>query len=116
MNKAQALAVLQASFARGSSTPCTWTTDRVAYLSEKSSELLASAIEPVEISISGEVFSQSTSADLNTSRLFAIANEGHNWLIYSPERELFALAYGASLRDLNILGFSSDDALTEWLG
>lgn len=56
MNKDQVCLALNASFSRGSTTWCSPGEDREAYLAEKSRELLASMIDPIEVMIQGEMF------------------------------------------------------------
>ena len=116
MNKAEALAAIQASFTRGSNTPCSWAPDRDAYISQKQSELLELVIEPVLANIKGETYSYGVKQELSAVPVFAIAQRVDAWLLYAPTVDTFSLAHGDSPAALSILGFSSSDALAEWLG
>lgn len=116
MNKEFAVSALNASLRRGSSTPCTWAPDREAYIAAKSAELLEAVIEPIAARISGESFSYGAMQELMDAGVYAIARAGTNWLIFAPAVDRFSLAFGERPEDLTILGFSSNDALAEWLG
>ena len=54
--------------------------------------------------------------ELMDAGVYAIARAGTNWLIFAPAVDRFSLAFGERPEDLTILGFSSNDALAEWLG
>jgi hypothetical protein len=116
MNKEAALAAIQASFKRGSSTPCSWAPDQNAYIAQKQSELLALVIEPVPVSITDETFTYGVKQQLSSSSVFAVARRADTWLLYEPTTDVFSLAHGDSPAAMSILGFSSSDALAEWLG
>lgn len=116
MTKADARAAIDRSLARGSATPATWVEDRRTYIEERSAELQAALIEPIRVFVVGESFSYGVKKQLDGTELFAIARRDDHWLLYSPQFELFSLAFGADEKDLSIVGFASDDALAEWLG
>ncbi|MEK8088117.1 hypothetical protein WNB94_17090 [Aquabacterium sp. A3] len=116
MNKTEALAAIQASFERGSNTPCSWAADQDAYIAQKQCELLEMVIEPVEANITGEVFSYGVKNELSSAPVFAVARRADTWLLYAPATNVFSLASGDSPAAMSILGFSSSDALAEWLG
>ncbi len=116
MNRERAVSALKESLNRESSTPCTWADDREAYILAKSSELLASVIEPALATISGETFNYGVKQELERTTVYAIARSSSNWLLYAPELDRFSLAFGEVTNSLTILGFSSNDALAEWLG
>lgn len=116
MHKQLAVSALMASFSRGSSTPSTWVADRDTYIAEQCSELLDAVIEPALASITSEAFSYGEKQELGGTLLYAIARSGTRWLLYSAELERFALAFGERPDGLSLLGFSSSDALAEWLG
>lgn len=116
MNRELAMFAIESSLKRGSSTPCTWAPDRDAYISEKSAELLDAVIEPIAVSVTGEAFHYGVKESFENKRVYAIAKSGENWLLYVPELDVFSLAFGETQTQLSILGFATDDALTEWLG
>jgi hypothetical protein len=116
---ASAIEALKDALARPSSTPCTWREDRDAYLAEQISALLAQVIEPVAVQAVSNDWAQkhiaNTSGDIRT--LVAVARHDDKWLLFDPENGTFALAYGSTeSMPLGLLGFSSNDALAEWLG
>jgi hypothetical protein len=116
MNKELAVSALKESFSRGSSTPSTWAADREAYITEKCSELLDAVIEPALASISAETYNYGVKQELEAAHVYAVARSGTNWLVYSPAAGRFCLAFGEGPDNLTILGFSSSDALADWLG
>jgi hypothetical protein len=116
MNKALAIEALNASIARGCNTPCSWAPDRDTYISEKFSELLGFVIDPVEVQDLQENYNYGIKDQLSGGPVFAIASSNGNWLLYSPTLDLFAVAQGDKSNNLTLLGFASNDALTEWLG
>ncbi|MBM0104595.1 hypothetical protein JM946_07545 [Steroidobacter sp. S1-65] len=116
MNKKEARIAIERSLAKESATPTLGTNDRDTYVREKANELREALIEPVPIRIVGESFEYGAKKDLERIALYVVARQGDNWLVYSPEREVFSLAFGTDPTALSILGFVSDDALAEWLG
>lgn len=116
MDKEIALHAIEVSLARGSGTPCTWRDDRDVYIEEKSGELRASVIEPVQVQVANSSFVSEVTSELQDRSLFAIAHSGNSWLVFSPDSFDFALAFGDTENDLAFCGFYSSDALAEWLG
>jgi len=116
---ASAIQALKEALARPSNTPCTWREDRDAYLAEQKEALLARAIEPVAVEAVANDWAQkhvaNTTGDVKT--LVAVARQDDKWLLFDPKDGTFALAYGSvGTMPLGLLGFSSTDALAEWLG
>jgi hypothetical protein len=116
---APAIQALKEALTRPSSTPCTWRGDRDAYLAEQKAALLARVIEPVTVQAIANDWAQkhvaNTSGDIQT--LVAVARDDDKWLLFDPKNGTFALAYGSiETSPLGLLGFSSTDALAEWLG
>ena len=116
MKKSEALDAIDASLARGSSTPAIWTSDRDEYIKEKSAERKACAIDPVRARVTAETFRYGAQNKFNEVEVFAIARRGEDWLLFAPVLGTFSLASGSNAQDLSILGFASTDALAEWLG
>ena len=116
MDRASAISAIDHSLSQGSGTPIPSGVSPEAYLTEQAAALLAAVIEPVAVTISSEMFNHGTRAALSAAPVFAIAHRDSNWLLFSPELGVFSLAFGPSHDDLGILGFSSNDALAEWLG
>jgi hypothetical protein len=114
-----AIQALNAALARPSSTPCTWREDRDAYLAEQKAALLAHVIEPVTVQAVANDWAQKYVANTtgDVKALVAVARHDDKWLLFDPKDGTFALAYGTTdAMPLGLLGFSSPDALAEWLG
>jgi hypothetical protein len=119
MNRAEAARAIEESFARPSATPCTWREDRDAYIREKQSELRESLIEPFEVQAVASQWAQQYCGQSSQVRsLVAVARSGTNWLLFDLTQSEFALAFGEPGPNgpLSLSGFSSPDALAEWLG
>jgi hypothetical protein len=116
MTKEEAISIVKESIGRGSSTPCTWRDDRDKYIEEESKKLLQRIIDPVEVHITSESFSYGTLEKFKGIKIYGIARSEKGWLLFNPKLKSFSLAFGKTPSDLEILGFDSNDALTEWLG
>ena len=119
MDRALAATVVEASLAKPSSTPCTWREDRDAYLEEKKAELRACLIEPIAVKAVASAWAQQYAGQSSEVKsAFAVARRGESWLLYEPTAQVFARAFGSNAPqgELSLLGFSSKDALAEWLG
>jgi hypothetical protein len=116
---ASAIQALKEALARPSGTPCTWRQNRDSYLAEQKSALLAQVIEPVTVQAVANDWAQKHVANTTAAvrDLVAVARHDDKWLLFDPNDSTFALAYGsAENMPLGLLGFSSTDALAEWLG
>ncbi len=107
--------VVRDSVVSGSATP-TLREPRESYSREEEARLLASLIEPVEAFVVGETFRYGVLDDMKGEKVLAVARNGSHWLLYRPAKQEFSLAFGETVTSLTILGFSSRDALAEWLG
>jgi hypothetical protein len=119
VESASAIQALKEALARPSSTPCTWRKDRDVYLAEQKSALLAQVIEPVTVQAVANDWAQKYVAGTTAPArsLVAVARHNDKWLLFDPQNGTFALAYGSGQnKPLGLLGFSSTDALAEWLG
>lgn len=115
MDREQALQRLKDSFSRGSKTP-TLGNDAKEYLSQKSAELLQVVIDPVKAKVTRAAYPEYAFREYQASDVWAIARSADNWLLTLADKPEFALAWGDSSDDLYMHGFSSTDALAEWLG
>ena len=122
MSNDDAIRALHASLAADSSTPSMGRSDRAAYLREKRAELLACVVEPVAVTAhAGEWAQQYCGLSADPYPMVAVAyadgKVGH-CLLYNPQTGLFSLAYGHldGAAALDLVGYSSADALAEWLG
>ncbi len=117
MDKADARSLIADSIAKGSSTPCTWRSDRDLYIREQTESLGNCLIEPIAVRASpGALPEEHFHYGSEMRDYLAIAADGTTWLLYSPESGTFAKAFGPDASRLTLLGPQSDDALAEWLG
>lgn len=118
MDTESALAALEASLARPSSTPCTWADDREAYVEEQKRSLRSALLPPRMVKASAGTWAREyAGADAVEREYIALAHSEETWLLYCPRTRQFAKAFGSpDSQVLSLLGFSSDDALAEWLG
>jgi len=86
------------------------------YVKERAIALIESVIEPKPITVNGACFPQYYLELYQNSSVWVIANSGDNWLLTLEDKQEFALAFGENPNNLTMLGFSSSDALAEWLG
>ena len=119
MDRSEALWVIEESLSRPSSTPCTWREDRDAYIEEEKQALLESLIEPCLVKVIASQWAQEQCGHSGEVReMIALANSGTSWLLFDQTTKEFALAFSPNIegQPFGLLGFSSDDALAEWLG
>ena len=86
------------------------------YVEEKKQQLLSFLITPVVGKVVGASMPDYAYEMYKGSKVWVIANWKDNWLLTLEDKQEFALAYGSSTEELTMLGFSSSDALAEWLG
>jgi hypothetical protein len=116
MNRYEAIEVIRNSVAKGSCTPNTSELKREVYIAKMTEELLDSVIDPLGVVVAMEIHHHGTLEEMSGKKSFVIARTRDDWLVYVPETGNFSLAFGRNEDALTILGFSSDDALAEWLG
>ena len=123
MSNEEAIQALHDSLAADSSTPSTGPSDdRDTYLREKRAELLACVIEPVTVvARAGDWAQKHCGLGAEPYLMVAVAyadSKVGSCLLYNPENGLFSLAYGHpdATEGLDLVGYSSADALAEWLG
>jgi hypothetical protein len=116
MTPQEALEAINASLLRESATPTLGADDRNAYLREQGEALRSSMVEPVLVRVVASTFEHGLTAKLSGHAAYAVARDADKWLGFCPELGEFFLAYGSSPDQLKAWGFSSDDALAEWLG
>ena len=86
------------------------------YIEEQSTELLDRVVEPEKVVITSACFPEYYLKKYQATNVWAIAKWQDNWLLTLEDENEFALAFGESKNNLMMLGFSSSDALAEWLG
>lgn len=116
MDKTEAIYKIKASLEHHASRGIPKGVDGVEFIKQQSNFLLESAIEPERVSF---VFASFPGADFdlyNSSVVWAIARHNENWLLTIQGKNSFALGFGHSTNDIEMLGFSSENALGEWCG
>lgn len=107
---------VEASLARGSATPNVGRADRETYISEMADQLLGALIQPSKASVAGRTYDSEGMGLAEYENAFEVARRDDSWLLYMPDTARFGLALGPNPDALIALGFSSHDALAEWLG
>ena len=118
MTKADAVEVLKLSFSQPSATPDHGARDRERFLATEREKLFRLVIDPVKVKAVPSAWAKQYAVLRNESyEMFAIAGEGATWLLFDAATKEYALASGSlQSGSLELLGFSSPDALTEWRG
>ena len=86
------------------------------YVEECKANLLKYVISPVKAKVTSACFPEYDFETYKLETVWAVARWNDNWLVTLDNKNEFALAYGDSAENLQMLGFSSSDALAEWLG
>ncbi|MDG6100153.1 hypothetical protein EXU34_22085 [Alteromonas sp. ZYF713] len=73
-------------------------------------------IIPEKARVTSASFKQYDFERYKIGKVWAIAKAENNWLLTLDGEQEFALAFGNDINNLEMLGFSSSDALAEWLG
>lgn len=115
MTREDACDLVRASVSRGTATP-SFGPSREEYIRTQAGRLLDALIEPQPVHVVGETYSYGVLPELRSERVLAIARRESKWLLFRPAKGEFCLAYGHTPDELTIWGFSSSDALAEWLG
>jgi hypothetical protein len=116
MNAQEAKKRINASLLEGSKTPCPKDQDRDMYIAQKADELLSCVIDPIIVNITSAMFPEYFLKIYQAQKVWAIARQADNWLLTLSNEPAFALAFGTNPNSLTMHGFSSADALAEWLG
>ena len=115
MTREDAVDLIRASVSRGTATP-SFGPSREEYIRTQTDRLLEAVVEPQLVRVVGETYCHGVLQDLRSESVLAVAREEEKWLLFRPSRGEFCMAYGRSQNELTIWGFSSADALAEWLG
>ncbi|MEO3684726.1 hypothetical protein ABHN84_20930 [Shewanella vesiculosa] len=86
------------------------------YVEERKKDLLGYVIEPENVFVASACFPEYYLEMYQSNNVWAIAKWEDNWLLTLEAENEFALAFGENKNNLMMLGFSSSDALAEWLG
>lgn len=116
MNREQAIQKVEASLALGCHTAAPWVEGRESYIAEKAADLISCIIQPISATVVASPYPEYSFAEHQGSKVWAIARSGHTWLLTLDGKPDFALGFGQDPSSIEMLGFSSADALGEWLG
>ncbi|MBY6189331.1 hypothetical protein KUV22_02770 [Microbulbifer agarilyticus] len=86
------------------------------YVESQTQFLLDHVIEPVQAKVTSACFPEYDFENYKNSEVWCIARSGNSWLLHNVNENEFALGFGESEASISMLGFSSPDALAEWLG
>jgi hypothetical protein len=86
------------------------------YVEERKVGLLDCVIEPQKVKVTSACFPEYYLEKYQSSAVWVIAKWEDNWLFTLESENEFALAFGECKDSIMMLGFSSSDALAEWLG
>jgi hypothetical protein len=86
------------------------------YVEERKESLLNCVIKPVKVKVTSACFPEYYLEKYQSSIVWAISKWEDNWLLTLENENEFALAFGEGKDNIMMLGFSSSDALAEWLG
>jgi hypothetical protein len=86
------------------------------YLNTQIELLLSSLIEPIKIQVYSASYPEYGFEKYKKSEVWAIAKVENNWLLTLAGEMNFGLAFGKNQNEIIMLGYTSPDALAEWLG
>ena len=90
--------------------------DRDRYLDAKRAELIAACVAPFEVAIHpGEEAALLGPWEDREYRLYVVARSGPDVLLFNPETMLFSLGLVSDDGHYFVTGYSSADALAEWI-
>ena len=114
MTKEQAIKKIKKSLSEGAQliTPKGKTYEE--HLKKVTDTLFEHVIEPKEATIKSACFPEYDYEKYKTSKVWAIANMGNNWLLTLEKENEFALGFGDAEDNIMMHGFSSSDAIGEW--
>lgn len=117
MDREDVIALLRQSFRSPTSTPHVSAPDREAYISANQDLLIGHAIEPELVEAhTTQWVREFTDFTLDSYEFLRIALDGDRELLYSEATKEFSLAIRNKDGKLYLVGYSSTDALAEWLG
>lgn len=116
MNKDQAIEKILASIRDGAQVITPQGKVYEEYVKEQTEALLGNVIDPIRVNVVSASFPEYDFDRYKRSEVWAIAKSQTNWLLTLAEENEFALGFGDTAAEMMMLGFSSSDALAEWLG
>lgn len=117
MDRSEAISKLEDSFKKPCATPNTSQLPYEEFLTKEKDKLLSLVIEPIKVSAYAGAWAREYGVfKCEENTMYVIAGTKNSWLLYNPENGHFALANGNPSGRLELVGFSSSDALAEWRG
>ncbi|MCU1716868.1 hypothetical protein [Pseudomonas sp. 5P_3.1_Bac2] len=117
MTKDEAIDLLRGSFESPTSTPSLGAPDRAAYIKDCKIRLIEHTVEPKIVeAYTSEWVRENTDFRDNSYFMLLIAKEETRELLYNEQASEFSLAIRSEKGKLYLIGYSSSDALVEWLG
>ena len=114
MNKSEALSKIKAALKGNAQVIIPKGETYEDFVERLSKELLASVITPVEATVVSTCADNGDFEKYRKSKVWAIANDGGNWLLTLESENEFALGFGEHPDKIMMHGFSSSDVLGEW--
>ncbi len=114
MTKNEALQKLKVSLSKGAQIIPPKNVEYEHYLSEITDKLFNCVIEPKVASVTSACYPVYAFKKYKNSKVWAIAHSGNDWLLTIENEEEFALGFGKNVKDIEMLGFSSSDAVHQW--
>lgn len=116
MGKSELLIIVRESRAKGTSSPFVGAPDREAEIDKVLVQLEHCLFDPYLVNVLGAYHPQEQCPFINKEGIYAIAELGNEYLLYSPISNCFAKAWNTNKNEYTILGFSSGDVIAEWRG
>jgi hypothetical protein len=117
MNKDEVIKLLRGSFESPTSTPSLGASDRTVYIKECQERLIDHVVEPSIVdAYTSQWTKENTDFKSESYHMLLIAKDENRELLYNGETREFSLAIRNEKGKLYLVGYSSTDALAEWLG
>ena len=117
MDRAQAVQILKTSFAHSNAVPAATEETYAERLSEERGNLLAKVVDPLPVLVRADELAARKGPAVGLHPMYLIARDRGQCLFYCIKTCHFFLGDGPidNVGEFTMLGFSSDDALAEWL-
>lgn len=117
MTKNEAIGLLRDSFERPTSTPSLGAQDRAKYIEDCKTRLIEHVAEPISVeAYTTEWVRENTDFKGDSYCMMLVAKDEARELLYNEQAREFSLAIRNEKGKLYLVGYSSPDALAEWLG
>lgn len=117
MDRARAVEILKASFSHSNAVPAVDGENYAERLKDEREKLLARVVEPLPVLVRADRLAAKKGPVEGLHPMHLIARDGSKCLYYCARSGHFFLGDGPvdNVGEFTMLGFSSDDALAEWL-